>query len=358
MSPDVSVDPTSTRTGDGGRRLRQLAELPVSEVRRVGDKRADALKALDVTTVLDLITHYPRRYIDRTRQADVAGMQVGEESLVLARVTRVSSRYTRNRRALVELEVDDGTGRLYVTFFNQIWRAKQLPVGTEAVFFGKLELYRGARRLTNPVVDLVGNRTGRIVPIYPTSEKAGVAGWEIGDWVGEALRRAGPFADPLPERWRHELDLIDRTTAFQGIHTPETMADVPPSRQRLAFDELLRLQLEVVLRRHAAERDARGIRHALDPPPGGADLVAEFVARLPFELTGAQRRAIDEIKGDLGGPLPMHRLLQGDVGSGKTVVAVAMLLWRCRAVIRARSWRRPRCWPSSTSWGCGRCWRS
>ena len=112
--------------------------------------------------------------------------------------------------------MDDGTGMLRVTFFNQSWRAKQLPVGTEAVFFGKLDTYRGRRQFTNPVVDLVGNRTGRIVPIYPTSEKSGIAGWEFGEWVAEALRRAGTFDDPVPERWRRELDLIDRTTAFSG----------------------------------------------------------------------------------------------------------------------------------------------
>ncbi len=103
----------------------------------------------------------------------------------------VRSRRTRNGRALVELEVDDGTGALRVTFFNQAWRASQLPVGTEALFFGKLDTYRGKRQFTNPVVDLVGNRTGRIVPIYPTSEKTGIAGWEFGEWVEEALHRAG-----------------------------------------------------------------------------------------------------------------------------------------------------------------------
>jgi ATP-dependent DNA helicase RecG len=300
--------------------------VAVREVKRVGDKRADALEALGITSVLDLITHYPRRYIDRTRQADVAGMRVGEESLVLARVTAVRTRRTRQGRALVELDVDDGTGTLRVTFFNQAWRGKQLPVGTEALFFGKLDTYRGRRQLTNPVVDLVGNRTGRIVPIYPTSEKSGIAGWEFGEWVAEALRRAGTLHDPLSASWRRELDVVDRTTAFRAIHAPESFAQKELARRRLAFDELLRLQLEVVMRRHALERDARGIRHAVVPGPGVPDLVGSFVAQLPFPLTAAQQRAIAEIGADLAGPLPMHRLLQGDVGSGKTVVALAALL--------------------------------
>jgi ATP-dependent DNA helicase RecG len=306
--------------------LQRLAEIPVGDIKRVGEKRAEALAGLDITTVLDLITHYPRRYIDRSRQADVAGMTMGEESLVLARVESVKSRRTRQGRALVELDIDDGTGRLRVTFFNQAWRAKQLPVGTEALFFGKLDSYRGKRQFTNPVVDLVGNRTGRIVPIYPTSEKAGIAGWEFGEWIGEALRRAGELDDPLPDHVRRELDLMDRTAAFHAIHAPGSFDERDRARRRLALDELLRLQLEVVMRRQANERDARGISHRVAPVPAEQDLVAAFVAQLPFSLTAAQTRALAEIGTDLAGPLPMHRLLQGDVGSGKTVVAVASLL--------------------------------
>ncbi len=309
-----------------GRLLTRLAAIPVREVRKVGDKRAEALAAIDITTVLDLVTHYPRRYIDRTRQADVAGMRMGEESLVMARVDSVRSRRTRNGRALVELEVDDGTGALRVTFFNQAWRARQLPVGTEALFFGKLDSYRGKRQFTNPVVDLVGNRTGRIVPIYPTSEKTGIAGWEFGEWVEEALHRAGPLYDPLPAAWRDELDLMDRTSAFGAIHAPQSFAHQERARRRLAFDELLRLQLEVVMRRHALEREARGIRHVVVPASGEPDLVEAFIGQLPFPLTAAQRRAVDEIGADLAKALPMHRLLQGDVGSGKTVVALGALL--------------------------------
>ncbi|HEY5251438.1 MAG TPA: ATP-dependent DNA helicase RecG [Acidimicrobiales bacterium] len=309
-----------------GTTLARLAEVPVHQVKRIGEKRSESLAALGIKSVLDLITHYPRRYIDRSRQAEVVGMTLGEESLVLARVVSVRSRRTRNGRALVELDVDDGTGTLRVTFFNQAWRAKQLPAGTEALFFGKLDSYRGKRQFTNPVVDLVGNRTGRIVPIYPTSEKTGIAGWEYGEWIGEALRRAGQLDDPLPESWRKELDLMDRTTAFQAIHAPGSFEEKNEARRRLALDELLRLQLEIGMRRQASERDARGISHTLSTAAPDEDLVNAFLARLPFAPTGAQRRALAEIMTDLAGPLPMHRLLQGDVGSGKTVVAVATLL--------------------------------
>ncbi|MHB8329615.1 MAG: OB-fold nucleic acid binding domain-containing protein, partial [Acidimicrobiales bacterium] len=308
-----------------GRTLRRLEQIPVGEIRRVGEKRAEALASLDIVSVLDLVTHYPRRYIDRTRQADLDQVPEGEESLVLATVTKCAPRRTRNGRSLVELEVKDATASLRVTFFNQAWRAKQLPLGTEALFFGKVDTYRGKLQLTNPVVDLVGNRTGRIVPIYPTSEKSGIAGWEFGEWVDEALARAGELEDPLPEPTRRRLDLAGRTEAFRGIHAPKSFDECHRARRRLAFDELLRLQLQVVMRRMALEREARGIRHAVEPV-GGPSLVDAFLGQLPFALTAAQLHAIEEIRRDLGGALPMHRLLQGDVGSGKTVVAVAALL--------------------------------
>jgi ATP-dependent DNA helicase RecG len=308
-----------------GRSLRALRDIPVSRVSQIGDKRAKALGALGIESVLDLLTHYPRRYVDRTRQAALAELQVGEEAVVLAEVRAVASRRTRQGRSLVEIDLDDGTGRLRVGFFNQPWRVRQLPVGTEAMFFGRLERYRGRRVMVNPVVDLLGDRTGRIVPVYPTSERSGIGGWEFGAWIAEALRRAGPLEDPLPARLRGRLGLMERGEAMRAIHAPSSFAERDAARRRLAFDELLRLQLQVVMRRQALERQSRGIRHVVDPPPGQA-LVEPFLRSLPFALTGAQRRAIDAIAADLAGPLPMHRLLQGDVGSGKTVVAVAALL--------------------------------
>ena len=303
------------------RRLSQLATRPVSVLTGIGPKKVASLADMEIETVLDLITHYPRRYLDRTQQAKIADLRVGDEAMVLAIVKRSNVRRTRHGRSLVEVDVFDGSSYLKCTFFNQPWRAKQLSAGTEAVFFGKLDLYRGRRQMTNPVVDLVGDKTGRIVPIYPQSEKAGLSTWELANWIAEALQRAGDLADPLPERWRDELDLQDRTWAFRQIHEPESLVAAQAARRRLALDELLRLQVTLVMRKRALERAAKGIRHDVS----GA-LVDRFHAALPFPLTDAQRRAIDEIAHDLAGPHPMHRLLQGDVGSGKTVVAVTALL--------------------------------
>jgi ATP-dependent DNA helicase RecG len=276
---------------------------------------------------------------------------VGDTASVLATVRRVnrppSGRYRRGPTR-VELDINDGTGGSKVVFFNQAWRAKQLPVGTLALFFGKLGTYRDNRQMVNPTVEVVraaggvdddgdeagdGSGTddvgasGRIYPVYPLSEKADLTSTRITKFVAEALRRAGPFAEPLPARWRSRFKLIDRTGAFHDIHQPATMAEREPARRRLAFDELFRLQLALVLRQRRLESDARGIRHVLDSPVAGQpSLLEEFLDGLPFEPTDAQRAAIAAISADLAGPLPMHRLLQGDVGAGKTVVAVATLL--------------------------------
>ncbi len=287
----------------------------------MGQKKVESLAAMEIQTVLDLITHYPRRYLDRTRQAQVRDLKIGEEALVLATVKKVSSRRTRQRRTMVEVDAFDGASYLHCVFFNQPWRSKQLTAGTEAVFFGRLERYRGRPQMTNPIVDLVGDKTGRIVPIYPQSEKAGLTTWELATMIEEALGRAGEFADPLPSEWRGRLNVADRSWALHQIHIPDSLKAADEARRRLVLDELLRLQVALVMRKRATEREAKGIRHQVD-----GELVARFHAGLPFPLTGAQRRALAEIAADLAGPHPMHRLLQGDVGAGKTLVALSALL--------------------------------
>ncbi len=304
-----------------GRRLRSLAGIEVSRIDGVGRKRLKGLAELEVVSILDLLTYFPRRYLDRTNEVPIRDLVIGAEALVLSVVKRSESRKTRQGRMMVEIDVFDGSGYLRATFFNQPWRAKQLQPGTEIALFGKVDSFQGRRQMTNPVVDLVGSKTGKVVPLYPQSEKSGLTTWELGEWIAEGLRRAGEFSDPLPEKYLDELDLVGRTWAMNNIHQPESMGAAQAARKRLAFDELLRLQLIMILRKRAFERDAVGIAHK-----GGLSLVTPFLESLPFPLTGAQRRAIDEIAVDLAGPLPMHRLLQGDVGAGKTLVAVSAML--------------------------------
>ena len=303
--------------------LRELDSLGVEQLRGVGERKRDALAAVDVATVADLLMFYPRRYVDRTNECRVADVVIGEEAMVLATVDKVANRRTRNGRALVEVEISDATGAMRLTFFNQAWRSRQLKVGAHAVFWGKVDTYKGQRQMTNPVVDLVGDKTGRIVPIYPQSEKAGLSTWEVASFVAEALRRARPrgVADPVPQHILKRFGFGERGGALVGIHEPASMGDVVRARDRLVFDELLRVQLVLVKRKRALEASSSGIEHVVD-----GDLTRRFHDLLPFELTSAQRGAIEEIEADLAAPMPMHRLLQGDVGSGKTLVAVSALL--------------------------------
>jgi ATP-dependent DNA helicase RecG len=199
--------------------------------------------------------------------------------------------------------------------------------------------------MTNPVVDVVvgasgeerdPSKVGRVVAIYPASGKAGLTSWEMGGFIEESLRRAGRFFDPLSETEREELDLVDRTQAYWGIHLPHEESDKIPARRRLAFDEFLRLQLLLALRRQRVEASSAGIQHHfdvadLDVSVGElvaptASLVRRFLAGHRYTLTAAQHRVLEEIARDMSSSLPMHRLLQGDVGSGKTVVALAAML--------------------------------
>jgi ATP-dependent DNA helicase RecG len=303
--------------------LGELRDIGVERLKGVGDKKQAALREIGVTSVLDLLTTYPRRWVDRTNEARVSDLVPGNEALVLVTVRSVTKRTMRNRRTMVEAQVGDGSGRMHVVFFNQPWRERQLREGLQVVLFGKADVFRGGLQMTNPIVDLIGDRTGRIVPIYPQSEKAQLNTWEIAGWVENALERCAVrgFADPVPMPIRRALHLIDRGRALRQIHLPETMAEKEQARYRLAFDELLRVQTVLVMRKRAFEREQRGIRHDTT-----GELVRRFHAELAYALTDAQRRAITEIEADLSGPHPMHRLLQGDVGSGKTVVAVSALL--------------------------------
>ncbi len=309
---------------DKGVTLRELKERPVTDLHGVSSRKAEMLQKIEVRSVLDLITVYPRRYIDRSKQTTIADLTVGEEGMVLVTVAKVATRRMRNRRSLVEVTVEDETGRMRLVFFNQPWRSKQLTEDKEAIIFGRLDLYQGNKQMTNPIVDLVGDRTGRIVAVYPQSEVAGVQSWDLDALVAEALRRVMKvrgFEDPVPKEIRENYRLVDRSTAFLQIHRPGSMQEVTEARRRLVFDELLRIQLELVQRKVQLERSTKGISHN-----ASGFLTTAFHEQLPYTLTSAQKRVIDEILTDLKKGLPMHRLLQGDVGSGKTVVAVTALL--------------------------------
>jgi ATP-dependent DNA helicase RecG len=303
--------------------LAELESISVDVLRGVGEKRTKDLERIEVSSVLDLLMFFPQRWVDRTNECRVCDLVEGVESLVVVEVLRVQKRVTRNRMTMVTATVGDDTGRVTLTFFNQPWREKQLREGLTVTVFGKPSEYRGALQLTNPLVDMIGDRTGRIVPIYRGLGDRGVKTWEVAAWVENALARCSTrgIMEPLPAGVVADLGLVTREEALRNMHMPETMALQEKARRRLAFDELLRLQLLLVARKKRLERESRGIRHEANGP-----LVQRFLAGLPFPLTSAQSRVIAEITEDLARPRPMHRLLQGDVGSGKTMVAVASLV--------------------------------
>src|SRR6476469_3030068 len=280
---------------------------------------------MGIETVLDLLEHYPRRYVDRTERAEIHELEIGQEATVDAEVKSVHARRTRDRkRTIVNATVYDGTGLLEIVFFNQAWRERQLRPGTQVSLFGKVERYRGKRQMTNPVVDVLADPdassevTGSIVPVYPQSGKAEVHTWQLRRAVASCLQRteARGFADPLDDARRAE-----HGRAYNDIHRPATMTYRNAAAQRLKFDEFLRMQLALVARKRALAAEATGIVHAVD-----GELVPAFHAALPFPLTDDQTAAIAQIADDMAKPAPMHRLLQGEVGSGKTVVALSALL--------------------------------
>jgi ATP-dependent DNA helicase RecG len=305
------------------KRLRDLTELDVTALKGVGPERAKALAQVEVENIFDLLTHYPRRYIDKTKQSSIRELQVEESSWVFGRVVSSATVPGRGRgKARTELRISDGSGYLRITFFNQPWRARQFPEGSEAMFFGKVTEYRGQKQLANPEVDLLDEEDRlQITAIYPQSDKLRLYSKDFRGWLSESLRRTRDLVEPLPSWLLDQHDFVDRTAAFWGIHLPESMREAEEARRRLVFDELLRIQLTLVLRKRRIEATSQGIEHAV-----GGELVGRFVDALPFDLTGDQRKVMAEISADLARPVPMHRLLQGDVGAGKTVVAVAALL--------------------------------
>ena len=302
----------------------------------VGAKTADALaEKLDLQTVGDLLHHYPRRYAKRGEVSDLGGLELGEHVTVAAKVERASERPMRNKRGkMLEVTVTDGRNRLQLTFFNQAWRSRYLTVGRWGLFSGKVGEFRGKFQLNQPEYELVaepgeltdGEGPGALaefasalIPVYPAA--ASLPTWVIARSAKAALDVVTPPEDPLPEGIRRRHRLIDLDTALRDIHTPASYAELTTAQRRLKFDEAFGLQVTLAQRRLAA-----AARPATPRPATGDGLLAAFDANLPFTLTAGQREIGAEVAVELEASHPMHRLLQGEVGSGKTVVAVRAML--------------------------------
>jgi ATP-dependent DNA helicase RecG len=309
----------------GERTLAYLSTIPVSRVKNLSGKRASSLNAADIESVTDLLFHVPRRYIDRSTIAAIADAPLGEEVTIVGTVQSIDVRRVRRNLSIVNATVSDGESFVFVTWFNQVFRSNQLPAGTEVALSGKLERQKGRLQMKVPeaeVLDRPGEAliTGRVVPVHPGVK--GVSPGHLRRGIHNAIKRSLPVADPVPEEMLDRLDLMGRSASLESIHFPESIEEVEPARDRLVFDEFFRLEVALALQKRKQIDEAVGIAHV----PSGDGLVATMRAGLPFPLTAAQERVIGEVEEDMGRPHPMHRLLLGDVGAGKTIVAVASML--------------------------------
>jgi ATP-dependent DNA helicase RecG len=277
---------------------------------------------LGIFSIENLLHHYPRRYLDRSAMVSLRELRIGQEATVIATVRRVRQAFTRRRQPMVTVTVADGTGYLDLFWFNQSWPGQRFREGQEVMASGKLTTYRNRMRMANPTMDVLRGgdeetvHTGRIIPVHPATE--GVSPGMIRRLVHEALRRVPALADPLPDAIRRDERLIGWERAIRGVHFPRDWAEKEASIERLKFDELFTLELGVAFRKLRLARQERGVVHVTD-----GERVKRFVAALPFELTAGQRKALDDVALSMARPHPMNLLLQGDVGSGKTVVALA-----------------------------------
>ncbi|NBH05150.1 ATP-dependent DNA helicase RecG [Amycolatopsis sp. SID8362] len=296
----------------------------------LGAKTAKALAtSLDIETVSDLLRHYPRRYAERGELTDIAGLELGEHATVLARVEKVSKRRMKARNGtILDMVITDGKRRLTCAFFNQAWREKDLVPGKTGLFAGKVSAFRDTLQLTNPEYELfdaeneaeaMDNFLAAIIPVYPAAQ--GMPTWSIAKCVRQVLDVLEVDDDPMPAELRRLHRLSDLDTALHGIHRPENWAHLEASRKRLKWDEAMAVQLIFAQRRHSAVS-----RPAKPNPHVSGGLMDAFDKRLPFDLTAGQRAIGDEIAADLASEHPMNRLLQGEVGSGKTVVALRAML--------------------------------
>ncbi len=308
-------------------------DSPLAEV--VGGRTATALtKAFDMATVGDLLAHYPRRLAERGELTDIASLRVDDEVTVVAEVrgnrTIPMRRGGSRGQTRTEVTVGDGKATLQLVFFGRgQWRAKDLTPGRRGLFSGKVGEFRGTRQLVHPDYQVLpgdeldearaGIYANTLIPVYPATGT--VRTWQIANAVQQALRVLDEVPDPLDEDLRRRHGLLALDQALRAVHEPDDRAQWQRAKHRLAWDEALAVQLALAQRRRAALAEPTTPR-----PPTYDGLLDDFDAQLPFELTEGQREIGEVLAVELSTDRPMHRLLQGEVGSGKTVVALRAML--------------------------------
>ena len=290
----------------------------------LGKKSADMLATqLELHTVGDLLRHYPRKYVDRGKLTDIVGLEIGEHATVVAQVETAVLRDMRTRRGkLLSVVIrDEKGGRLDCTFFNGHKLKGVITPGTRALFAGKIGVFNKKLQLTHPQFEPLreDDEIRPFISVYPATAK--LQSWEIANCVRQVLDVLDDPTDPLPAVIRKREGLAELGRALRRIHVPETEADFHAARNRLVWDEAMGVQLALALRRQVAVS-----RPAAPCPPRPGGLLDAFDARLPFTLTAGQHAVGSEIAADLAREHPMNRLVQGDVGAGKTVIALRAML--------------------------------
>lgn len=297
----------------------------------VGDRTAKVLfEELGLATVEDILRHYPRRYVVRGQLTDFHSLNDGDEVTILARIASCKVKKIPGRKGgILEVVVSDGSEKLLLTFFNQAWRAKDLREGREGLFAGKVSQYKNQRQLAHPDYLLVpegedaqtaaDDFAGKYLPVYKATRK--LPSWKIAQCVSLALANVGDLEDPLPVQLQSQLDLPSLSKALREVHQPTDLLAAEKAIYRLTFDEALAMQLFLLLRKREIRKNQSKVPTRLNE-----ELLAQFDESLNFKLTAAQLRVWNEIRLDLAGDSPMYRLLQGDVGSGKTIIALRAML--------------------------------
>lgn len=308
----------------------ELLHLPITDIRGVGPKVAERLEVLGIDTVGDLFYTFPRRYDDYTLLKPINRLEYGERVTVIGTIWETSARLVRNSK-LVQSTITDGTGKIQATWFNQPWLAEKLKAGMQVVLSGTVDQFLGRPVFQNPEWEPLAMeplRTRRIVPVYPLTK--GLSAHKMRETMKRAIDRwAAQVPDPLPAAIRDKRRYLTLPKALQQIHFPDSQESLHRARQRLVFDELFDLQLGLLGQRRDWQ-SSPGVPIPIDP-----EALKQFFGQLPYQLTGAQRRVISEIADDMAKDVPMNRLLQGDVGSGKTVVAAAAMVLAVRAGLQA-----------------------
>lgn len=295
----------------------------VSRLRYVRGARAEALERLGIDRVRDLFLHVPHRYLDFTRVTQIAFANVGEDATIVATVDKVTLKRPRPKMQIVDLYVLDETGVLVATFFRQPWIAEQVKEGDVVALSGKVTFGYGFKQMKAPFYEVVGSGQeagsyARVLPVHPVGEGVSVP-W-MRRIVSAALADVGDVADWLPARLTARRGLMTLGRSLREVHFPSSVAAAELARRRLAYDELLCLQLALLTRRDIELSGAQATSHVTDGPHMEA-----LLAALPFSLTDEQRLAADQILSDMAAPRVMNRLLLGDVGTGKTAVAAVAL---------------------------------